>query len=307
MSETAIARAVRTFDLIPYILNNPGVSIRELSEEFGVAERQITEDLRIVFMCGLPGYTPYELIELQVSDGYVTVRDPQVLDKPRTFSAEEQLALSLGLQMIENSTSNLQTKLTISNLIKKLNISNMLNLAKVNTENSDAQSELISEISHGIRNKAALKITYISKMTGATSEREIFPFRIYFEGGAGYVEAYCLKSLANRNFALANIEKIEKSEIKMTNKIESQIDEQVVTLGLAADMQLFLEQINSIVMAKKSRKDKDFPMVAQLKISNIDWLIRTVQKMGGKIRIESPKSIAERVNNLATECLSIYK
>jgi predicted DNA-binding transcriptional regulator YafY len=246
MSETAIARAVRTFDLIPYILNNPGVSIRELSEEFGVAERQITEDLRIVFMCGLPGYTPYELIELQVSDGYVTVRDPQVLDKPRTFSAEEQLALSLGLQMIENYTSNLQTKLTISNLIKKLNISNILNLAKVNTENSDAQKELISEISHGIRNKAALKITYISKMTGATSEREIFPFRIYFEGGAGYVEAYCLKSLANRNFALANIEKIEKSEIKMTNKIESQIDEQVVTLGLAADMQLFIEQINAV-------------------------------------------------------------
>ncbi|NBV95903.1 MAG: hypothetical protein EBR90_03835, partial [Actinobacteria bacterium] len=111
MSETAIARAVRTFDLIPYILNNPGVSIRELAQEFNADEKQISDDLQIAFMCGLPGYTPYELIELQVCDGYVTVREPQVLDKPRSFSASEQLALSLGLQMIENSTTKTEIKL----------------------------------------------------------------------------------------------------------------------------------------------------------------------------------------------------
>ena len=61
MSETAISRAVRTFDLIPYILNNPGVSIRELAEVFKTSEDQINTDLQLAFMCGLPGYTPYEL------------------------------------------------------------------------------------------------------------------------------------------------------------------------------------------------------------------------------------------------------
>ena len=41
MIDTAAVRALRTMDLIPYILENPGVSIKSLSERFSVTEKQI--------------------------------------------------------------------------------------------------------------------------------------------------------------------------------------------------------------------------------------------------------------------------
>ena len=52
MVDTAATRALRTMDLIPYILENPGISIRELAKQFNVTEKQIESDLQHVFMCG---------------------------------------------------------------------------------------------------------------------------------------------------------------------------------------------------------------------------------------------------------------
>ena len=60
MAESAAIRALRAMDLIPYILENPGISISNLSEKFSVSEKQIESDLQLIFLCGLPGYTPYE-------------------------------------------------------------------------------------------------------------------------------------------------------------------------------------------------------------------------------------------------------
>jgi proteasome accessory factor C len=87
-------------DLIPYILENPGESISSLASKFSVSEDQIEKDLQLIFMCGLPGYTPYELIDIVFEDGIVSVIDPQVLDKPRRFNKTELIVIALGLQIL---------------------------------------------------------------------------------------------------------------------------------------------------------------------------------------------------------------
>ena len=304
MSETAIARAVRTFDLIPYILNNPGVSIRELAQEFNADEKQISDDLQIAFMCGLPGYTPYELIELQVSDGYVTVREPQVLDKPRSFSASEQLALSLGLQMIENSTNKTEIRLLISNLIRKLNISN---IAKVALASESINAEILNTISKSISKKTVVNIVYLSKLTGQQSERDIYPYRVYLENGMRYLEAFCLRSQGNRTFAVANILQALATAKNFDTYPDSKETEIDVSIRCASDMQLFLEQIDRLVIERGVTKNREFPLSAKLKISNIDWLVRTIQKWGGKIQIESPAELKEKVRKLAIESLANYE
>lgn len=113
MSDTAAVRALRTMDLIPYILEHPGISINQLSKIFNVAEKEIEKDLQLAFMCGLPGYTPYELIDLTYEEGVVSIIDPQVLNKPRNFSSNERVVIALGLE-----------------ILKEINLSNPENLKK---------------------------------------------------------------------------------------------------------------------------------------------------------------------------------
>ena len=47
MVDTAAVRALRSMDLIPYVLENPGVSIAELSARFSVTQAQIESDLQL--------------------------------------------------------------------------------------------------------------------------------------------------------------------------------------------------------------------------------------------------------------------
>ena len=57
----SIARVARAFDLIPYILHNPGISFKELETKFAINSKELLLELNLIFCCGLPGYTPLEL------------------------------------------------------------------------------------------------------------------------------------------------------------------------------------------------------------------------------------------------------
>ena len=102
MSESALDRTARALDLVPYLLEHQGISIAELAQVFGVSEKQINDDLILIHMCGLPGYTPLELIEMYYEDGYVTVSDPQSLKKPRSMTSSEITSLLVSLDLLKS-------------------------------------------------------------------------------------------------------------------------------------------------------------------------------------------------------------
>ena len=122
MADNAAQRALRTMDLIPYILENPGITTTELAEKFNTTQKQIEKDLQLIFLCGLPGYTPYELIDLTFEDGIVSVIEPQVLNKPRKFSSSEMVVIKLGLEILREINADDVRKLTkIDKILNKIN------------------------------------------------------------------------------------------------------------------------------------------------------------------------------------------
>ncbi|MGH2693871.1 MAG: hypothetical protein ACRDJJ_03540, partial [Actinomycetota bacterium] len=66
-------RMRRILLMIPYVVRHPGVSLDDLSERFGVDKRTLVDDLQLIFFCGLPGYTPADLIEVSFEGGRVYV------------------------------------------------------------------------------------------------------------------------------------------------------------------------------------------------------------------------------------------
>ena len=96
----AIEKVARALDLVPFVLKNQGISFSDLAVKFGIAEKELYEELNIIFCCGLPGYTPLELIDLSFEDGFVSVINPQVLNVARKLSGTELLRLHLGLQFL---------------------------------------------------------------------------------------------------------------------------------------------------------------------------------------------------------------
>ena len=65
----------RLLDLVPFLSTHSHISLKELAHEFGISEKAMASELTALSMCGLPGYTPYELIEIFFESGFVTINN----------------------------------------------------------------------------------------------------------------------------------------------------------------------------------------------------------------------------------------
>jgi proteasome accessory factor C len=303
MVDNAANRALRTMDLIPYILENPGVSITKLAKQFSVTEKQIESDLQLVFMCGLPGYTPYELIDLIFEDGVVSIIDPQVLDKPRRFTKSELVVIALGLQLLSELSSSDSTRLSkiksLSNKITQLGGSNSVIFAP-----SSSKSPFVELISKAIANKKSLNMQYQSLVKDEVSIRTIFPHNLYFINGNLYLSAMDLAAKADRVF---KVELIKTCEVG--NDISSEVvNENNSTLEVVLDVQKtyknFIERNSSIITAIEEQKNS---FRVHLKLSNLEWLKRSILSNSPGIKVISPSLLAQEVAALATSLLASYQ
>ena len=302
MVDNAANRALRTMDLIPYILENPGVSITKLAKQFSVNEKQIESDLQLVFMCGLPGYTPYELIDLIFEDGIVSIIDPQVLDKPRRFTKSELVVIALGLQLLGELSSSDSTRLSkiklLSNKITQLGSSNSVIFAP-----SSSKSPFVEVISKAITNKTSLTMQYQSLVKDEVSIRAIFPHNLYFMNGNLYLSAMDLAAKADRVF---KVELIKTCEVG--NDVSSEIvNENNSTIEVILDVQKtyknFIERNSSIITAVEEQKNC---FRVHLKLSNLEWLKRSILSNSPGITVISPSLLAQEVSALATSLLASY-
>ena len=56
-------RLVRLLNMVPYFQANPRVTRAQAAADLGVSVKQLGEDLDQLWMCGLPGYSPGDLID----------------------------------------------------------------------------------------------------------------------------------------------------------------------------------------------------------------------------------------------------
>ena len=302
MADNAAQRALRTMDLIPYILENPGITTTELAGKFNTTQKQIEKDLQLIFLCGLPGYTPYELIDLTFEDGIVSVIEPQVLNKPRKFSSSEMVVIKLGLEILREINADDVRKLTkIDKILNKIN------------SGADQNSFLLadqfnstlfySQISLAISQKRILNIEYKSLAKDNLSKRKILPGRISMSNGNLYLSAYDIELQSDRVFKMELISSCDTGEIFKENPIPSNESDQVIELWVDEKLTNFIERNTSIIIAQQKVTDG---LQVTLKVSNLEWLARSIVSFAPDIVVISPASLSEMVNQRVRDLLATY-
>ena len=303
MVDNAASRALRTMDLIPYILENPGISVGKLAKQFSVSEKQVESDLQLIFMCGLPGYTPYELIDLIFEDGVVSIIDPQVLDKPRRFTKSELVVIILGLQLLSELSASDATRLgklqLLSNKIMKLGGSNSVVIAP-----SSSKSPYVEVITRAITDKKSLTIQYQSLVKDEISVRSIIPHSLFLMNGNLYLSALDLKAKSDRTF---KVELIKDCEIgnEISNEAVTQDSSALeVVLDVQRVYRNFIERNSSIITSVEKQKNS---FRVHLKLNNLEWLKRSILSNSPGIKVISPPSLAQEVAELAASLLASYQ
>lgn len=303
MSENAAERALRLLDLVPFVVNNQGINISELATRFSVTREEIVKDLNLLFLCGLPGYTPLELIDLSLEDDVVVIRDPQNLSLPRNFNYSESIVLRIALAALQEIILKSDPRyVTLSNLIRKLEDTYSAEIPSEAFHIEIEKDKIALEIARQALDQGLdLNIKYLNKTKDEVTERRISPQRIRANENKIQLDGYCHLSNDSRTFNLNQILEIKllpKSEIPEPAHASEGFGSEVELEIYNQDSQFFIE--NEAALAKQS--DNKFVM----KLHNPQWLIRHAVS-NKDIKIISPIALKESLLSGAEAALTRYR
>ena len=207
---TPVEKAARLLDLVPYISTHQGIALADLATEFGVSQAELLSDLNTLWMCGLPGYTPLELIDLEFESGYVSIRNAEVLQRVRLLTKQELVIILLGLDILytslDGSRADLQEAVAkLTDKIKKI-------VGNIATALPIVDSAHRATIALAIKSRRDLDLVYHSTIRDSVTERSITPLELSLDLGFEVLYAYCQSAQGFRTFRLDNIKSVTLGE-----------------------------------------------------------------------------------------------
>jgi len=105
-------RLVRLLNMVPYFQANPRITYAEAAADLGVSTKQLREDLNQLWMCGLPGYGPGDLIDFEFSGDTIEVTFSAGIDQPLRLTSPEATGLLVHAEHSSGGSARRQAEAT---------------------------------------------------------------------------------------------------------------------------------------------------------------------------------------------------
>ena len=304
MVENAALRAIRLLDLVPYIVAHPGISITELAKEFSISRDEVLKDLNLLFLCGLPGYTPLELIDISFDEESVVIRDPQNLAAPRNLNESEALIARIALAALEESTPRTAAAypqiVALREKIAKAFSSSIP--ASAITFTLDRERATLEAIESAIKQELDLEITYNNVTKDSSSRRSITAISIIAEDKRTLVSAYCHSAKALRTFNLAQISEVSTK----TRIVRTDLERLEDSRGSSAEV--IIKSEDSSFLSENASSLKELSKFCyQIDIFQPEWIVRSVLAGADSIELAKPLELRAEIAERANRALLAYK
>ena len=298
-----IAKAARLLDLVPFISTHQGISVKDLATEFDVTTSELLDDLNTLWMCGLPGYTPLELIDLSFESGYVSIRNAEVLQKVRLLTKEELVVIAIGLDLLKESIPAYREDLTTAIASLAAKVKSLIGDIAVVSPSVDSAHRAV--ILRAMKERRDLEIKYHSLIRDEISDRRITPIEIGDDNGQETLFAYCFKAKAFRTFRLDNFLSAAISEqISSVSKSDQGQDALfTASFQISKRLRTTLERfrLDATVVAPKKGE------VFQVQSFSQDWLLRNFLSTLGNTQLMDAADLSQSVAAKARTTLDLYQ
>ncbi|MGQ0839016.1 helix-turn-helix transcriptional regulator [Actinokineospora sp.] len=305
-------RLPRLLALVPYLLARPGIRIDEAAADFEVTPKQLRKDLELLWMCGLPGYGPGDLIDISFAEDTVTVTFDAGMRRPLRLTGAEATALLVALRALVDTPG-----VADADAIRRA-------VAKIEAAAGQARPAGMA-VGLGVREAAetvkvreavqsalvagrALRITYYTASKDEMTERTVDPMRVLIVEGRGYLEAWCRRAEAVRLFRLDRIDEVEVlAEAAAPPPYAEPTDISAGLFRAAPDQRaarLMLEPdarwISEYYPVEEIEELDGGRMRVLMRYADTSWLVRLLLGQGGEVRVEEPAELAVALRAQAT-------
>jgi len=314
MSSRLSTRLLRLLNMVPYFLANPGISAAEAAEDLGVTTKQLMNDLNQLWMCGLPGYGPGDLIDLSFSEESVEVTFSAGIDRPLRLTSTEATALLVALRSIVDLPGMVDPTAAHAALAK-IESAIAGNEAAAQPESvAPQEAPAVTTVRSALAGGRALRLVYYSASRDVVSERVVDPIRIVLVDNNSYLQGWCRQADGVRLFRFDRIE--EATELAEPSRPPSHATDAAAALDLFSD--------DPAVPLARLRIRADFGWVldqypmhpvavlpdgdveATMRFATLDWMARLLLGFGSGVTVLGPAELVTAVRDRSGAALTAY-
>jgi len=280
-----------------------------------VSDRQLREDLELLWVCGLPGYGPGDLIDMAFDGDRVTITYDAGIDRPLRLTQDEALALVVALRMLAQ-VPGVQNREAIERALAKIESAAGDAAAglPVAVRMPGAGAERVAELQGAVQRRRALQLTYYTATRDEVTERVVDPMRVVVAGGFAYLEAWCRRVEAVRLFRVDRIDSCVELEEPAAPPPEAQqhdVSEGIfkpseelplVTLRIGR----WARWITEYYPCERVIEESPDRWLVSLRASDLDWARRMVLGLGPGVTVIAPQALVESVRVEAGQALAAY-
>jgi proteasome accessory factor C len=320
----SLDQVARLLTLVPLLHSREEVRLEDAAALLEVPADQVRRDLHVLFMCGLPGGYPDDLIDVDVEaldeggDGVIRVSNADYLSRPLRLTPSEASALIVALRVLREGQSA-ATQAVVDRTLAKLEVAAAGGAAD---QVALADGEDRPAVDPGLRarlEQAAeqghqVRLRYWVPSRDEESERVVDPHRVFTSGGAAYLHGWCHRAEAPRFFRLDRIHDAEVLATQVTTHPSEAPDlsqgffgadpaAAAVVLRLAPEASWVPEYYE----AEEVRRHADGHLDVRVRVGDERWLHRLLLRLAPHARVLEPAGAAETFSTNAQDALRLYE
>ncbi len=192
MAERTAPRVTRLLGIVTYLEREGEASIEELAEHFGVTPAQVRRDVELLWVSGVPGHAPQDLIDFDgwaFDEGIVRLTNSQGVGQVR-LSPREGVALIGALSaVVAGGVAPEAAHTALAKLVDAVGDKDAVR--SVTTGNVDPAVAVT--VRDAIESRVVVDVGYVDANDRRTS-RVIEPHRLVVIDGTPYVECFCRRA-----------------------------------------------------------------------------------------------------------------
>ncbi|HEY2443809.1 MAG TPA: WYL domain-containing protein [Streptosporangiaceae bacterium] len=312
---TGSQRLARLLALVPYVVSRNVVSLAETAAAFGVTERELVDDLNMLWCVELRSPDPYCPIDLSYEGGEIMVTEAESIARPLRLAVDEASALLIALRMLAEVSPAGSSALsrTIAKLEAAAGEAAAIS-AQVQVQVDKGHADgMLGRMQEALGSGRRIHLRYYVPGRDEATERDVDPMRLLVVEGRTYVEGWCRSAEGVRLFRLDRVLGMEI--LQAAAQVPPEAEPVDVDQGLFRpsdeDVSVVLELrpgghwVAEYYPCERVERHGDDLQVT-LRTPDLRWVRRLMLRLGEDGRAIAPAGLAAQVREEAAAALALY-
>lgn len=313
-------QVARLLALVPWLHVRDDIRIDEAAAALGVTPQQLVADLRVLFMCGLPGGYPDDLIDVDLDalegpegDGVIRVSNADYLSRPLRLTPTEATALIVALRALRAESAP-DTAAVVDRALAKLEAAAAEGGPQIDVGEPDAEvSGVRAVLTDAIGQGRQVRLSYYVPARDEESERVVDPYQVFVHADQPYLRGWCHRAEALRIFRLDRVHAVAVLDTPIETDptpapdlaagwFASDSGAQAVVLRLDPQARWVPEYFP----VNDQRELPDGGLEVTMLVADPWWIQRLLLRLAPHATVVAPHSVREEFAALARRTLSLY-